>query len=234
MTNPTLNSENSGQAEHAAERQSGQLTASFRDPSGFLFSRDGVLYRQINRKYEQEYTRLMESGLYDKLVKAGLLIPHVEADQAPAEKDAGGGAYKILQPECVPFISYPYEWSFGQLKDAALATLSIQRRALKQGMSLKDASAYNIQFVRGKATLIDTLSFELYQEGQPWVAYRQFCQHFLAPLALMALRDVRLSQLLRVYIDGVPLDLASELLPYISGHPNFMVAVQPTRGLDVG
>ncbi|HLA08217.1 MAG TPA: hypothetical protein VJ022_12270, partial [Anaerolineales bacterium] len=121
--------------------------------------------------------------------------------------------FKIIQPERVAFISYPYEWSFGQLKDAALATLSIQRRALKAGMSLKDASAYNIQFVRGKAALIDTLSFETYKEGQPWVAYRQFCQHFLAPLALMALNDVRLNQLLRVYIDGVPLDLASGLLP---------------------
>jgi hypothetical protein len=188
-----------------------QLPASFRDPSGFLFSRDGVLYRQVNHKYESEYTRLMESGLYEKLVKAGLLIPHVEADQEPAE---AGSCYKILQPERVAFISYPYEWSFGELKDAALATLSVQRRALKLGMSLKDASAYNIQFVRGKATLIDTLSFETYKEGQPWVAYRQFCQHFLAPLALMALKDVRLSQLLRVYIDGVPLDLASELLPW--------------------
>src|SRR5215207_3318926 len=189
----------------------GQLAASFRDPSGFLFSRDGVLYRQVNRKYEQEYARLMESGLYDKLIKAGLLVPHMEVDESPAQVDL---AHKIIRPERVPFISYPYEWSFGQLKDAALATLSIQRRALKVGMSLKDASAYNIQFVRGKATLIDTLSFELYKEGQPWVAYRQFCQHFLAPLALMALTDVRLNQLLRVYIDGVPLDLASKLLPW--------------------
>ncbi|HET6821786.1 MAG TPA: hypothetical protein VFH34_04005 [Anaerolineales bacterium] len=187
-----------------------QLSASFRDPSGFLFTRDGVLYRQVNRRYEQEYARLMESDLYDRLVKAGLLIPHVEVDKAPAESDL---SHKVLQPERVPFISYPYEWSFSQLKDAALATLSIQRRALKVGMSLKDASAYNIQFVRGKATLIDTLSFETYKEGQPWVAYRQFCQHFLAPLALMALRDIRLNQLLRVYIDGVPLDLASGLLP---------------------
>ena len=151
----------------------------------------------------------MESGLYDRLVKAGLLVPHVEAEQDSATPEA----YKIIQPEHVPFISYPYEWSFGQLKDAALATLSIQRRALKVDMSLKDASAYNIQFLRGKATLIDTLSFEMYKEGQPWVAYRQFCQHFLAPLALMAVRDVRLNQLLRVYIDGVPLDLASGLLP---------------------
>jgi hypothetical protein len=187
-----------------------QLSASFRDPSGFLFSREGVLYRQINRKYEQEYSRLMGSGLYEKLVKAGLLVAHVEADDIQAESEP---SHKIIRPERVPFISYPYEWSFGQLKDAALATLSIQKRALKAGMSLKDASAYNIQFMRGKATLIDTLSFELYKEGQPWVAYRQFCQHFLAPLALMALKDVRLNQLLRVYIDGVPLDLASGLLP---------------------
>jgi hypothetical protein len=194
-------------------QNSGQLSASFRDPSGFLFSRGGVLYRQVNRKYEQEYARFLESGLYDKLVKAGLLIPHIEADQPPAES---ASAYKVIQPERVPFISYPYEWSFGQLKDAALATLSIQRRALKLGMSLKDASAYNIQFVRGKATLIDTLSFEVYKEGGPWVAYRQFCQHFLAPLALMALKDIRLNQLLRVYIDGVPLDLASELLPSVT------------------
>ena len=190
-----------------------QLPASFRDPSGFLFSRGDIIYRQINRAYEKEYVRLFESGLYEKLVKAKLLIPHIEVEQESATAD---GAYKIIQPERVPFISYPYEWSFNQLKDAALATLSIHRRALKVGMSLKDASAYNIQFVHGKATLIDTLSFETYKEGQPWVAYRQFCQHFLAPLALMALKDVRLNQLLRVYIDGVPLDLASQLLPWKS------------------
>ncbi|HNQ96085.1 MAG TPA: hypothetical protein PKH47_15555, partial [Anaerolineales bacterium] len=160
---------------------SGGLPASFRDPSGFLFSRGGVLYRQVNRAYEGDYTRLMESGLYERLVKAGFLIPHVEANQVEAESEA---AFKVIQPERVPFISYPYEWSFGQLKSAALATLTIQKRALKADMSLKDASAYNMQFVRGKAMLIDTLSFEMYQEGQPWVAYKQFCQHFLAPLAL--------------------------------------------------
>ncbi len=190
---------------------SGQLAASFRDPSGFLFTREGLLLRQVNRSYADEYTRLHESGLYDKLVKAGLLIPHVEADQPPAQAES---AFRVIQPERVAFISYPYEWSFSQLKDAALATLSIQKRALKADMSLKDASAYNIQFVRGKATLIDTLSFGLYKEGQPWDAYRQFCQHFLAPLALMARVDVRLNQLLRIYIDGVPLDLASRLLPF--------------------
>jgi len=192
--------------------------ASFRDPSGFLFERDGVLYRQVNQVYAEEYTRLMDSGLYARLVKVGLLVAHTESDPSTGSGQAIESAdknlaFRVLYPERVPFISYPYEWSFGQLKDAALATLSIQKRALKLGMSLKDASAYNIQYQKGKPTLIDTLSFESYKEGEPWVAYRQFCQHFLAPLALMAYRDVRLSQLLRVYIDGIPLDLASALLP---------------------
>lgn len=185
-------------------------SSSFRDPSGFLFSRNGILYRQINNSYAENYDLLMSSGLYDKLIKIGRLVPHREVDVKPAEPDL---SYKVIQPEVVPFISYPFEWSFGELQDAALATLSIQKRALKLGLSLKDSSAYNIQFYNSKATLIDTLSFEKYCDGEPWVAYRQFCQHFLCPLALMAYRDVRLNQLLRVYIDGIPLDLASRLLP---------------------
>jgi 2-polyprenyl-3-methyl-5-hydroxy-6-metoxy-1,4-benzoquinol methylase len=194
-----------------------RLGASFRDSSGFLFSREGILYRQVNQIYADDYTRLMESGLYAKLIKTGLLIPHTESNTQPADKKR---SFKILCPEKVSFISYPYEWSFGQLKDAALATLSIQKRALKLGMSLKDASAYNIQFHKGRPILIDTLSFEKYPEDEPWVAYRQFCMHFLAPLALMAYKDVRLNQLLHVYIDGIPLDLTSQLLPWRT-HWNF-------------
>ena len=187
-----------------------RVAASFRDPAGFLFRREGLLYRQVNRAGEADYRLLMDSGLYAALTKAGLLIPHAEVNVPPAEPDL---AAVIIQPEAVGFISYPYEWSFSQLQDAALVTLAIQRRALDRGLSLKDASAYNIQFQRGRPRLIDTLSFERYTEGTPWTAYRQFCQHFLAPLALMAKRDIRLNQLLRIYIDGVPLDLASELLP---------------------
>ena len=124
-----------------------------------------------------------------------------------------GNPYKIIQPEIVPFISYPYEWCFSQLKDAAQALIRIQKRALDCNMILKDASAYNIQFFKGKPILIDTLSFEIYKENQPWVAYRQFCQHFLAPLSLITSRDIRLSKLMKIYIDGLPLDLVSGLLP---------------------
>jgi len=187
-----------------------RMPGSFRDPSGFLFRRESTLYRQINHSYQENYEQLKKSGLYDKLVNDGLLIPHEEVGIAPADPVK---AYRIIAPEPVRFISYPYEWCFSQLKDAALATLKIQQAALNHGLLLKDASAYNIQFHRGRPTLIDTLSFERYRAGQPWVAYRQFCQHFLAPLALMSRVDIRLGLLLRNYIDGLPLDLASRLLP---------------------
>lgn len=187
------------------------LAGSFRDPSGFLFRRDGVLYRQVNRVHRPHYDLLVDSGLYTELVEAGLLIPHEEESEEP---DAPVDAYKVIRPEEVDFVSYPFEWSFEQLKDAALTTLAVQKRALDKGMSLRDASAYNIQFHRGRPILIDTLSFEKLREGKPWVAYRQFCQHFLAPLALMSYRDIRLGQLLRTHIDGLPLDLAAHLLPF--------------------
>lgn len=183
---------------------------SFRDPSGFIFRRDGVVYRQVNRSYREDYDLLVGSGLYRRLSDDGWLVAHEESAVAPAEP---GSAYKVLRPEPIPFVSYPYEWCFGQLKAAALLTLAIQRRAIAHGMTLKDATAYNVQFKDGRAVFIDTPSFEAYREGEPWVAYGQFCRHFLAPLALRALTDVRLNQLSRTNIDGVPLDLAARLLP---------------------
>ncbi len=188
-----------------------RVAGSFRDPSGFIFRRDGQYFRQVNLTYKDEYDLLLGSGLYENLVNDSLLIPHREIK---AEAPEPMLAYKILQPQPIGTISYPYEWCFSQLKDAARLTLKIQKRALKRGLSLKDCSAYNIQFQEGHPILIDTLSFEKYEEGAPWVAYRQFCQHFLAPLALMAYTDVRLGHLLRVFIDGIPLDLASRLLPW--------------------
>ena len=187
-----------------------KISSSFRDPSGFLFRRNGILYRQVNQSYAKGYDKFMSGGLYEELTRRGFLVSHQQVDVKPEDPDK---AYKIIQPELVPFISYPYEWSFSQLKDAALLTLEINKLALGKGMILKDASAYNIQFVDGKPLLIDSLSFDIYHKGKPWDGYRQFCQHFLAPLALAAYVDVRLMQLCRNYIDGIPLDLASRLLP---------------------
>lgn len=178
--------------------------SSFRDPSGCVFTRQGVLYRQINPSYFQQYRSLMDSGLYGELRKFDAIVAHEEIE---AREDA-----VLIRPARVPFISYPYEWSFGELRDAALLTLKLHRRALRHDMILKDASAYNIQFISGSPVLIDTLSFDFYQEGEPWGAYGQFCRHFLAPLLLMREKDVRLNRMLSLFIDGIPLDLAASLL----------------------
>jgi len=183
---------------------------SFRDPAGFLFTREGILYRQINQRGKEDYQELMRSGLYDRLVSENLLIPHEEVELTPEQPDE---AFAVIRPEPVPCISYPYEWSFSMIRDAALTTLKVQQTALQFGMTLKDASGTNIQFVKGKPLLIDTLSLQRYPDGEPWYAYGQFCRHFMAPLALASFSDIRLVRLLRLHHDGIPLDLARALLP---------------------
>jgi len=184
--------------------------ASFRDPDGFVYTRDGILHRQVQPSYAAHYEHLLTSGLYRSLVSDDLLVAHEEVS---TELALAPGAHRVLRPRPLPFISHPYEWCFGALRDAALLTLEVQRRALDHGMTLKDASAYNVQLDGGRPVFIDTLSFERWTVGEPWVPYRQFCQHFLAPLALMARVDIRLGTLLREHLGGIPLDLASRLLP---------------------
>ena len=195
-----------------SSRSSGasRLGASFRDPAGFVFTRDGVLYRQVNEAGLSDFEQLMSSGLYADLVKSGDLVAHEDADPGLSPD---GRASRVIRPTPVEFISYPYEWCFSQLKDAALLTLRLQKAAIARGMSLKDATPYNVAFANGRPVWIDTLSFGVPKPDSPWVAYGQFCQMFLAPLALASRVDIRLLQLLRSYIDGIPLDLASALLP---------------------
>jgi SAM-dependent methyltransferase len=185
--------------------------ASFRDPAGFVFLDGGRYLRQVNQQYAGAYERLMQSGLYEELVKRCSLIPH---EFLPNHNGPDGKAYKVLLPQQLEWITYPYEWTFDMLKDAALLTLSIQQSALNHGMILKDASAYNIQFVDGKPMWIDSLSFEPLDAEQPWVAYRQFCQHFLFPLLIGHYKGIRAQQWLQLYLDGLPVDLTASLLPW--------------------
>lgn len=188
-----------------------KVEGSFRDPNGFMFWENNILYRQVNKSYQEEYDFLMSSGLYQQLTNKEMLISHEEQDNIKTEN-----YYKLIKPEIIPFISYPYEWSFSQYQDAAILTLDICLKALKKDMILKDASSYNIQFLRGKPIFIDTLSFDKYQKGQTWDAYGQFCRHFFAPLLLMAKISPALAQMMRIYIDGLPLELVSSLLPTLS------------------
>ncbi len=201
--------------------------ASYRDTDGFVFQHDGQFYRYVHPNYEVHYTQLMNSGLYEELVKKTMLIAHREITEIdkftrpPALAGTNGddtagegiGNGRVLLPEQIPFISYPYEWSFDMWKDAALLTLQIAITSLKKGMILKDATAFNIQFYNGKPLFIDTLSFENYEAGKPWVAYRQFSECFLAPLLLMHYCHPGTNKLFAVYPNGIPINVLVGLLP---------------------
>lgn len=184
--------------------------ASYRDTSGFVFKQNGIVYRYVHPRYKTQYNQLISSGLYDELVKRKQLITHQELTDT---ESFGFNEGSILLPEQIPFISYPYEWSFDMWKDAALLTLQLASASLQKGMILKDATPFNIQFYKGKPIFIDTLSFEHYEPGKPWVAYRQFCECFLAPMLLMHYNHPETGKLFAVYPNGIPMQLLVSLLP---------------------
>lgn len=184
--------------------------SSFKDPSGFVFKAEGTIYRQVNQYYAAQYRQLMDAGLYQQLTGSKQLIPHEEIAE---NKTSTAEWYTTLLPEPIPYISYPYEWCFEQIQDAALLTLSILKTSLQHGMILKDATPYNIQFYKGRPVFIDTLSFDTYDPKQPWIAYRQFCQCFLFPLYLEHYLKTDIQKVLSTYIDGIPVDFVAKLLP---------------------
>lgn len=180
-------------------------TSSFKDRTAQVVINNDDIYRIIYETGADDYEMLMNSGLYEELVQKGYLISHQETENFT-------DCYKTIKPQKV-FITYPYEWCFSQLKDAALLTLKIQQTAMKYNMSLKDANAFNVQFFKGNPIFIDTTSFERYKDNTVWYAYNQFCCQFAAPLALMSKVDIGLSSLFLKDIDGINLKLASKLLP---------------------
>jgi hypothetical protein len=190
-----------------------QNVSSYRDPSGFVFYKNGTLYRQVSNGFKTDFDKFVDSGLYKHLVEKNLLIPHKVIYENLTDST---NCYLTLQPEVVPFISYPYEWCFDMWKDAALLTLEAAKEAIQFGLMLKDASAYNIQLHQGTMIFIDTLSFVKYDEQKPWIAYRQFCEHFFAPLALMHYLKEPLQNLFIAYPDGLPLGMTSKMLPFKS------------------
>lgn len=186
---------------------------SFKDPSGFVFSAHGVLYRQVNKSYAAAYDQLMQSGLYALLTGKKLLVPHQEvAGNLTGLPDW----YKTISPIRISVISYPYEWCFEQLRDAGLLTLQLLRHSLDHGLVLKDATPFNIQFQGTQPVWIDTLSFAPYDPTQPWIAYRQFCECYLFPLYLEHYLATGLQPLRMAYPDGISVALTAKLLPFRS------------------
>ncbi|WP_296686375.1 hypothetical protein [Flavobacterium sp.] len=176
--------------------------SSFRDPDSSLSFDSSYYYRHISLNYEKHYIHFIESGLKDRLLQEGFILPFVEIiDDSPE----GGISSRVLRTDILPFVSYPYEWSFSQFKEAAILTLKINQLALEYGMILKDASMFNVQFIGCKPIFIDLASFEIYEQDTPWKAYYQFCKHFYGPLFLAAKKNCILPKLLQYFIDGIPL-----------------------------
>ena len=188
------------------------LPASYRDNAGFVFEHERKIYRCINKIYFPHYWQLLQSGLYKELTNTGRLISHEEVHTSIFFQENLDDV-KIILPEQLPFISYPYEWSFDMWKDAAIVTLKVLQISLAKTMVLKDATPFNIQFNNGRPVFIDTLSFEIYKEGKPWIAYRQFCECFLSPLILMHYGHRDMAKFFIAYPDGIPLEITKSLLP---------------------
>jgi ribosomal protein L11 methylase PrmA len=186
--------------------------SSFRDKDGFVFYLNASCYRAVNSSFSSQWDSLMSSGLYGQLAEDHQVIQLEEITDQSLLRNFPE-VYKIYKVPQLPFVSYPPEWSFQQIKKAALLTLNIQKKSLEKGFILKDASSYNVQFIGNKALFIDSLSFEPYREGSVWPAYGQFCRHFLAPLLLHRYGYSELQTLFLNYIDGIPLSLCSKLLP---------------------
>ena len=191
--------------ETSSRAEASQLEpGSFRDPESRVFYAGDEVYRALSEEGLEDFKALSETKFWQRFSEEGRVVATELVDGAPGSagllaKDSAG----VLRHERIPFVSYPYEWPFSMLKDAALLQLDLNLAALEEGMILKDSTPYNVQFKGSKPVFVDVGSFERLREGEPWVGYRQFCMLFLYPLMLQAVKDVSPHAFLRGSIDGI-------------------------------
>ena len=194
---------------------------SFRDPDSRVVRSDGRIFRVLSERGVEDWRAFSASPLFAQLVEEGKLIGTPEADGLElGETGLHLPVAGVLEHDVVPFVSYPYEWTFGMLRAAALLQLELVRRSVEAGWMLKDSSPYNVQFVGARPVFVDVGSFEPLREGEPWAGYRQFCMLFLYPLMLHAWKDIPFQPRLRGSIDGITPAEARNLLS-LSGRDLF-------------
>ena len=195
----------------AAYRDAG----SFRDPSGSVSVVNGHVYRTVMPAAAADHDSVRRTGILEELAGRGWVIEERRVDKAAAGCAGGPASYVVEHPR-LAFISYPYEWCFHALKDAALLHLDVHLHCLDRGITLCDASAYNIQFQGPSPVFIDTLSFRPYRDGEIWVGHRQFCDQFVNPLLLRALLGIPHNAWYRGSIEGIPVQHLANALPFRS------------------
>jgi hypothetical protein len=178
---------------------------SFRDPDSRVFYAGGSVHRALSERGLSDWEALAATSLFRDKVAEGKLVGTEQLSEPnglPAELDADRVA-AVLRHDRVPVVSYPYEWPFGMLKDAALLELELLLAALDEDLILKDASPYNVQWQGSQPVFVDVGSFERLREGEPWAGYRQFCMLVLYPLMLQAYRGVPFQPWLRGSLEGI-------------------------------
>jgi len=189
---------------------------SFRDRTARVFRRQDEILRGLNRQALENWERLRSTRFFARFTETGALVGTEQLSAADV-RDAGGNGdlqewAAVLRHEPIPFISYPYEWCFGMLRDAACLQLDLLLAAIEEGMVLKDATAFNVQWRGTEPVFIDIASFQPLAPGEPWPGYRQFCRTFLYPLLLQAYRGVPFHPWLRGSLEGIPSDHCWRLL----------------------
>lgn len=186
---------------------------SFRDRTARVFYHDGKIFRGLNDTALKEWQALSATAFYRRFSTSGGIIPTEQRELSSIPFSPSDQQWAaVLEHEKLPFVSYPYEWSFDMLRDAALLQLDLVIAALDEGMGLKDASAYNLQWKGASPVFVDVASFYKRTEGEPWVGYRQFCQMFLYPLLVQAYRDVPFQPWMRGNIDGMDAEVCLNML----------------------
>ncbi|MFN8141590.1 MAG: hypothetical protein U0R29_04540 [Solirubrobacterales bacterium] len=183
---------------------------SFRDRDSRVVVSDDAIYRALSPEGAEDWEAFSGSPLLEQLTAAGKVIGTREVDPSVLGESQDllpTGITKVLEHDRVPFVSYPYEWTFSMLQDAAKLQLELGAAAIDSGLDLKDATPYNVQFIGSQPTFIDIGSFEKITEGEPWIAYRQFCMLYLYPLLFQAHKDIPFHPWMRGSIDGIqPID----------------------------
>lgn len=185
--------------------------SSFRDSFGQVFYSDHKVFRTVNIQAKNHYEFCRDKNILKQSIEKNFLIETHEVDKTNFKNNFLNAEY-VLESKKIPHISYPYEWSFSQLKSAALHHLEFQKFLFDQGFILRDASAYNIQFIGSNPIFIDILSLRNYQEGEYWIAYKQFCENFLNPLLLRSLKGIPHNNWFRGSLEGIPTTDLNKLL----------------------
>ena len=192
--------------------RSGIDAGSFRDPRGHVHIEDGRVFRTITRTGIEDFRKVEATGLLRRLVDTGRLVDFREVEPRTHGFD-GSEVVALLEHPRLPFVSHPYEWGFQLLKRAALLQLEIGLEALRDGVTLTDATAYNVQFVGAEPRFIDHLAFRPYRDGEFWTAHRQFCEQYLNPLLLRSKLGVPHNAWYRGALEGIATTDLSRMLP---------------------